>query len=68
MTVPAPYRTPTTREQALTEALFLGLMAPDDAKARTAAILAESLATGLDWATVEMCKAHALERFEFAAD
>lgn len=65
MSVPAPFRSPATREQALTEALFLGLMATDDARARRAAALAESLAVGMDAATVEMCKAHALERFEF---
>lgn len=58
------YREPTTLEQALSEALYLGLVAPGDEEAQAAAMLAEDLAQGMDEATVEMCKAHALERFE----
>ncbi len=50
------YREPTTQEQALVEALSLGLMAPDDEKAQAAGMLAEELAVVLDEATVEKAK------------
>ncbi len=60
------YRTPETQEQALTLALYLGLIAPDDGKAETAALLAEDLAAGLDAGTVEVCKAAASEQAEAA--
>lgn len=61
------YRTSfDTDEQAVVEALFLGLMAPS--KSETAAKLAEELAAGMDAATVEKCRAAALERFELDAE
>jgi hypothetical protein len=62
--MPDPYREPATQEQALAEALFLALMAPDERKAAAATLLAEQLAVGLDAATVAQAKAHALERWE----
>ena len=55
-------------EQAVVEALFLGLMAPGKSEAAAAAKLAEELAAGMDAATVEQCKAAALERFELDAE
>jgi hypothetical protein len=58
------YRQPTTQEQALAEALYLGLIAPGDEEAQAAAQLAEEIAEGLDVSTVELCQAFALERFE----
>ena len=59
------YRTSfDTDEQAVVEALFLGLMAAGESEAQAAAALAEELAAGMDSATVEKCKAAALERFE----
>lgn len=58
------YREPTTLEQALAEALYLALTAPDEHGIRAATALAQELARGLDARTVELCKAHALERFE----
>jgi hypothetical protein len=63
------YRTSfDTDEQALVEALFLGLMAPGKSEAAAAATLAEELAAGMDAATVEKCRAAALERFELDAE
>jgi hypothetical protein len=63
------YRTSfDTDEQAVIEALFLGLMAPGKSEAAAAAKLAEELAAGMDAATVEKCKAAALERFELDAE
>ena len=63
------YRTTfDTDEQAPVEALFLGLMAPGKSEAAAAAKLAEELAAGMDAATVEQCKAAALERFELDAE
>lgn len=63
------YRTSfDTDEQAVVEALFLGLMSPGESEAQAAAALAEELAAGMDEATVEQCKAAALERFELEAD
>ena len=53
-----------TPEQALAEALFLGLMALGESEAQAASWLAEEIAVALDAETVELCKAHALERFE----
>ncbi len=58
------YPTPKTQEQALTLAVYLGLIAPDDERARASAMLAEELSAGLDKSTVEICRASALERFE----
>ena len=57
-----------TDEQAVVEALFLGLMAPGKSEAAAAAKLAEELAAGMERATVERCKAAALERFELEAE
>ena len=57
------YREPTTQEQALVEALFLGLMAPGEDEAQAAAMLAEEFPVGMDESTVEKAKAYALERF-----
>jgi hypothetical protein len=63
------YRTSfDTNEQAVVEALFLGLMAPREAEAEAASTLAEELISGMDEATVEKCRAAALERFEFEAE
>ena len=56
-----------TIEQALVEALFLGLMAPGEEEAQAAALLAEELAYGLDAESVELCKAAALETTEVPA-
>jgi hypothetical protein len=59
------YRTNfATDEQAVVEALFLGLMAPGESEAAAASMLASELAAGMDEATVEKCRAAALERFE----
>ena len=63
------YRTSfDTDEQAVVEALLLGLMAPGESEAEAVAMLAEELAAGMDEATVEKCKAAALERFELEAE
>ena len=48
------------REQALTLAYDIILVAPDDEKAQAARILADEFAVGLDESTVEMCRASAL--------
>ena len=61
---PPNYPEPRTREQALTLAYYIILVAPDDEKAQAARILAEEFAAGLDESTVEICKAAALERWE----
>lgn len=53
-----------TQTQALTKALILALIAPDDQKADQATTLAENLAKGLDLAQVEQCKADALTFLE----
>ena len=55
-----------TQTQALTKALILALIAPNDEKATQAAGLAESIAQGLDFAQVEQCKADALAMVEGA--
>ncbi len=49
-----------TQSQALTQALILALIAPDDNRATQAAELAESIAQGLNADQVEQCKANAL--------
>lgn len=55
-----------TQTQALTQALILAIIAPDDDRATHAARLAESIAQGLDFAQVEQCKANALLILEMA--
>ena len=63
------YRTSfDTDEQAVVEALFLGLMAPGESEAEAASVLADELATGMDETTVEKCKAAAPERFELETE
>ena len=63
------YRTSfDTNEQGVVEALFLGLMAPGEAEAEAASVLAEELAAGMDEATVERCRGAALERCELEAE
>ena len=57
-----------TDEQALVEALFLGLMAPGESEAEAVSVLAEELAPGMDEATLEKCKAAALERYELETE
>ena len=52
-----------TPSQALTETLYLGLIAPDDARMAKAASLAESIAAGLTRAQVDKAKESALVRF-----
>lgn len=59
------YREPSTREQALAEALYLELVAGADEGRRAACrLLADAYAEGLDEAAVETCRAHARERFD----
>lgn len=55
-----------TQTQALTKALVLALIAPNDEKATQASDLAESIAIGLSFSQVEQCKADALEMIEGA--
>ena len=55
-----------TQSQALTQALILALIAPNDEKATQASDLAESIAQGLDFDQVEQCKANALLILEMA--
>ena len=50
-----------TQSQALTHALVLAIIAPDDAKAAQASTLAEQIAQGLTRAQVNKCKAQALK-------
>jgi hypothetical protein len=50
-----------TQTQALTKALILAIIAPDDDRANQAARLAESIAQGLNSDQVEQCKLDALE-------
>jgi len=50
-----------TQTQALTQALILAIIAPDDDRAHHASRLAESIAQGLNHAQVEQCKLDALE-------
>jgi len=54
-----------TQSQALTKALILALIAPDDQKAEQAANLAEQIAFGLSVDQVENCKNEALELVGF---
>ena len=56
-----------TQSQALTQALYLSLIAPDDARAAMAASLAEDFAVGLTSGQVEAAKAAALELMTGAA-
>ena len=50
-----------TQSQALTHALVLAIIAPDDAKAAQASTLAEQIAQGLTKTQVNKCKAQALK-------
>jgi hypothetical protein len=43
-------------------------MAPGESEAEAASVLAEQLAAGMDGATVEKCKAAALERYELETE
>jgi len=55
-----------TQTQALTKALILAIIAPDDDRANQAARLAESIAQGLNSDQVEQCKTDALLILEMA--
>ena len=55
-----------TNSQALTQALILAIIAPDDLKAQQAIELSEELAMRLNSAEVEQCKADALLILEMA--
>lgn len=50
-----------TQSQALTQALILALIAPDDKKAQQASELAEKISNGLSVDQVEQAKFEALE-------
>lgn len=50
-----------TQTQALTKALILAILAPDDDKAAQAASLAEQIAQGLTKTQVNRCKTQALK-------
>ena len=50
-----------TQTQALTQALVLAIIAPDDQKAAQAAVLAEQIAQGLTKTQVNRCKIQALK-------
>jgi len=50
-----------TQSQALTQALVLAIIAPDDDKAAQASTLAEQIAQGLTKTQVNLCKAQALK-------
>lgn len=50
-----------TQSQALTQALVLAIIAPDDDKAAQASTLAGQIAQGLTRAQVNKCKAQALK-------
>jgi len=54
-----------TQIDALTKALILALIAPDDKKAEQASNLAEQIAYGLTIDEVELCKNKALELVGF---
>ena len=57
------YRTSfDTDEQAVVEALFLGLMAPGESETEAAATLAAELAAGMDEATWRSARTRALSR------
>ena len=53
-----------TQSQALTKALILALIAPNDQKAQQASELAEQIAFGLTDEQVEQCKLDALNMLE----
>ena len=53
-----------TQSQALTQALILALIAPNDQKAVQASELAEQIAFGLSVDQVEQCKSDALDSLE----
>jgi len=53
-----------TQSQALTQALILALIAPDDKKAQQASELAANIAFGLSIDEVEQCKTAALDCLE----
>lgn len=55
-----------TNTQALTQALILAIIAPDDFKAQKAIQLSEDLAMRLNSAEVDQCKANALLILEMA--
>lgn len=55
-----------THKQALTHALILAIIAPDDEKAQKASDLADQLAQGLTEKDVEQCKSDALDSLERA--
>jgi hypothetical protein len=55
-----------TQTQALTQALILSIIAPDDEKSEKAKNLAIDLAQGLTEIEVEQCKADALDSLEKA--
>ena len=55
-----------TQTQALTQALILALIAPNDEKATQASNLAETIAQGLNSDQVDQCKANALLILEMA--
>lgn len=53
-----------TQTQALTKALVLAILAPDDQKAAQAASLAEQIAQGLTKTQVNRCKKDAISQIE----
>jgi hypothetical protein len=60
------YRSPTTPEQLLSEALYLIFVAPGDDERRGAQLLVERIVEqyGVDEHVIELARAHALERAE----
>lgn len=54
--------TPMNLTEAVTQALFLALTAPDEARSQKASKLAEDLASYLSHVEIEAAKADALER------
>jgi hypothetical protein len=53
-----------TQTEALTQALVLAIVAPDDEKSQKALKLAQGFSKGLSSATVAKCKAEALSVIE----
>ena len=53
-----------TQAEALTQALVLAIVAPDDEKSQKALKLAQGFSKGLSSATVAKCKAEALSVIE----
>jgi len=53
-----------TEAEALTQALVLAIVAPDDEKSKKAIKLAKEISVGLSAATIEKCKAEALSVIE----